>query len=221
MRTSMDRGQLGAYVARQLTAFFPDGRVAPRRLARALTLALDRAEHCFARIHLKYFSDAGEAVFNHLHSDQYAMFLYLLSNSLYRLEGDVPLASKVYALNKALHGLDAFYEVELPAVFAFQHPVGTVLGRGLYGNYLFVYQRCAVGANLDGVYPTLGDGVVMFSGSAVIGACTVGSNCWLSVGAVVMDVDIPADSVVFGRAPRLTVRPTARHVRRDVFQERE
>jgi serine O-acetyltransferase len=56
--------------------------------------------------------------------------------------------------------LDAFYEVELPDVFAFQHPVGTVLGRGRYGNYFFVYQRCSVGANVAGRYPTIGESVI-------------------------------------------------------------
>jgi serine O-acetyltransferase len=220
VRTSLDAKELGDYVAHQLTAFFPDVRVAPEHLARALAFSLDRAEHCFSRIRLKYFDDAGEAVFDHLHTDQYAMVLYLLSHSLFRLDKNRSLASKVYALNKALHGLDVFYEVELPDVFAFQHPVGTVLGRARYGNYFFVYQRCTVGANIDDVYPTLGEGVVMFSGSAVIGDCTVGSNCWVSTDTVIMDVDVPSNSVVFGRPPQLVVKPTTRDVRRDMFEMR-
>ncbi len=66
-----------------------------------------------------------------------------------------PIADKAYALNKALHALDAFYEVELPDVFAVQHPVGTVLGRATYSDYFICYHNCTVGANLDNDYPVV------------------------------------------------------------------
>ena len=217
MRTTLSRDELTSYVTRQADALFPDGRVGVDGLAAPIARALERTEHCFSRISRKYFREAGETLFDHLHTDQYAMFLYLLANSIHRMSGDPRLASKIYGLNKALHGVDAFYEVELPEVFAFQHPVGTVLGRAGYGNYFFVYQRCSVGSDLAGTYPTIGEGVVMFGGSAIVGASTVGDNCWLSIGALVMDAAVPPGSVVFGRSPDLTVRPTQRDVVRDLF----
>lgn len=220
MRTTLTRDELTSYVARQAGALFPDGRGTPAELVAPVTRALERVEQCFSRINLKYFRDGGETCFDHLHTDQYAMFLYLLSNSVHRMGGDPRLASKIYALNKALHGVDAFYEVELPEVFVFQHPVGTVLGRATYGNYFFVYQRCSVGSNLDGASPTIGEGVVMFGGSAIIGSSTVGNNCWLSVDAVVMDATVPGDAAVFGRSPDLIVKPTRRNVTRDLFVRR-
>ncbi len=145
------------------------------------------------------------------------MFLYLLSNTLYR-EGAIDLASKVYGLNKALHALDVFYEVDLPAVFAFQHPVGTVLGRARYSDYLYVYQRCSVGSSVDGQSPVFGEGVVLFGGSAVIGDVRLGDNVWLSVNTVVMGESIGSNSVVFGASPRLIIRSTQRDVRRDMFR---
>jgi len=218
MRSTLSQDDLACYVARQASAFFPDGAVSAGSLTVPVRSALDRLERCFSQVGLKYFAEDGESTFDHLHTDQYAMFLYLLANSIHREGGDPRLASKVYALNKALHGIDAFYEVELPEAFVFQHPVGTVLGRGRYGNYFFVYQRCSVGASVEGAYPTIGEGVVMFGGSAIIGASTVGNNCWLSVGATVLDTDVPPNSVVFGRSPDLTVKPTRRDVVRDLFQ---
>lgn len=217
MQTTLSRDELTSYVTRQAAALFPDGQSAVGELAAPVARALERTEHCFSRINLKYFKDAGETRFDHLHTDQYAMFLYLLANSVHRMGGDPRLASRIYALNKALHGVDAFYEVELPEVFFFQHPVGTVLGRANYGNYFFVYQRCSVGSNLDGTYPTIGEGVVMFGGSAIVGASTVGDNCWLSMGAVVMDAAVPANSTVFGHSPDLILKPTLRNVVRDLF----
>ena len=217
MEMTLSRDDLTRYVTRQAAAFFPDGQRPADELARPVARALERTEHSFSRINLKYFRESGAARFDHLHTDQYAMFLYFLANSVHRMEGDPRLASRIYALNKALHGVDAFYEVVLPDVFVFQHPVGTVLGRANYGNYFFVYQRCSVGSNLDGIYPTIGEGVVMFGGSAIIGGSTVGDNCWLSMGTVVMDASVPADSTVFGRSPDLTVKPTRRNVVRDLF----
>jgi serine O-acetyltransferase len=154
---------------------------------------------------------------NHLYTDQYAVFLYYLSNTLNR-RGNSELASKAYIVNKALSGADLFYEVELPEIFAVQHPVGTVLGRGKFANHMLVYQRCSVGANLDNVYPTFREGVVMYGGSAVIGKCEIGPNTWLSIGTTVMDQDVPGNCVVFGRSPNLVIKPTKRNVQRDIFK---
>jgi serine O-acetyltransferase len=204
--------------------FFPDfdegtgTGIEPDALAPHVVKALERFEGSFGKARHKYF-DARDPYFDHTHTDQYAAFLYLLANTAYRAGADPRLCAKIYALNKALHALDVFYEVELPDIFVFQHPVGTVLGRARFSDYLFVYQRCSVGANLDNVYPVLGRGVVMYGGSAVIGSCTIGDNVWLSVGTIVMNEDVPNDSVVFGRSPHLTIRPTKRNVLRDLFQQ--
>ena len=58
----------------------------------------------------------------------------------------------------------------------------------------------------------------MFGGSAVIGDCTIGANCWLSYGAVVMDENVAPNSVVFGRSPALVTKPARRSVATDRFQ---
>ena len=59
------------------------------------------------------------------------------------------------------------HEVELPDIFLFSHPLGTILGRARYANYFLVYQHCTIGSNLDGIYPTFGEGVAMFGGKNV------------------------------------------------------
>lgn len=216
-RPSLPPDRLADYVARQFCAFFPDRDVVGRELRSAVDEALLRAEHCFGHIRAKYFTAGGDIVLDHRNTDQYAMFLYLLSRALHGT-GLTGFAAKAYALNKALHGLDVFYEVQLPTIFCFQHPVGTVLGRATYSDYLFVYQRASTGAK-DGKYPRLGEGVVLYPGAAVIGECTVGNNVWLSNGSLVFGQDIPSNSVVFGASPALTVKPTRRDVRRDLFGE--
>jgi serine O-acetyltransferase len=209
----LDAHGLAQYVAGQLSAFTPDRRVHPRELIDGVRAAMARHTKCFEGVGIK----GSSTTVDHLHTDQYAAFLCFLGRSLFS-EGSAELAAKVYAVNKALHALDVFYEVEMPNIFAFQHPVGTVLGRGLFADYLFVYQRCSIGSNLAGKYPRLGEGVVMFGGSAIIGDCSVGPNTWLSVGATVMDESVPGNCIVFGCSPHLVVKPTKRDVRRDVFK---
>jgi serine O-acetyltransferase len=215
MRSALGLPELSAYVARQATQFFPDAEVRPEALSPYVGPALERLAAClgaFLERHLR-----GAAAFDHLHTDHYAAFLYLLANTLHRRGGDRALATKLYALNKALHALDVYFEVELPEVFYFQHPVGTVLGRARYGNFLVVYQRCTVGGK-DGAYPTLGEGVVLYGGSVLVGGCRVGSNVALSAGALVIEQDIPDNSVVFGASPALTVKPAKRRERDRFFR---
>jgi serine O-acetyltransferase len=216
VNVSLAAGDLTAYLGRQLANMFPDG--SPTGDLRSdVDAALARLDHSLTRTRVKYFSSSGQATFSHLHTDQYAMFLYLAGRAAFVERGDTATAAKLYALNKALHAIDVFYEVELPQIFAFQHPVGTVLGRATYGDYFFVYQRCSVGSSLATDYPVIGSGVVMFGGSAIIGRSTIGANSWLSVGATVMDQEVPGNAAVFGRSPDLVIKPTRRNVVRDLF----
>ncbi|MBI1945833.1 MAG: serine acetyltransferase [Deltaproteobacteria bacterium] len=215
--TSLGQDDLSRYVARQLSVTFPDRDVGPEELRPHVATALARVERCFSEVKTPVYFDGATARFNHLHGDQYAAFLYLLSNSIFRANGDLGVATKTYLLNKALHALDVFYEVALPEVFCFQHPVGTVLGRAQYEDHLFVYQRVAVGANLQGRYPRIGRGVCLFGGSAVTGDCRVGANTYVSIGTVIWEQDVPGDCITFGRSPHLVHKPMKRSVIGEMF----
>lgn len=218
MKSSLSQSDLAAYTARQIAHFFPDGAPLLQTWDGLVAKAMTRVERCFRQINQGYYRDAsGGVIFNHLNTDQYAAYLYLLSNTAFRDTGDISLAAKLYALNKALHSLDVFYEVDLPEVFAFVHPVGTVIGRAVFGNYLCVYQNCTIGGDLEGNHPTLGEGVVLFGGSRVLGSATVGSNCLLSSGTIIIGESAPDDSTVFGVSPNLTCKPAKRRVRHEIF----
>ena len=209
VRASLDVDGLAALAARQLNAAFPDGSdVAPADLADAARVALQRLEHCFTHIGNRYFFDGRDAVFDHLHGDQYAMWLYLLANSLHAGGGRADACKKLFLLNKALHGCDIFYEVELPSVFLLVHPLGTVLGRGRYADFLIVYQRCGIGSNHD-VYPTLGRHLTLRPGAAVLGRCTVGDHCTIAAESLLLDRDLEAGSVYIGN-PRDYITRTGR-----------
>ncbi len=214
MKLSLPMEQLAAYVDRQLVHFFPDGK---ENTLPYLPRTLERLEYCFSRVRNKYFRDGAQITFSHLHSDQYAMFLYFLSNTVWRSDGNADLASKIYGLNKALHALDLFYEVALPSIFLLSHPTGTVLGHGQYADYFVVYQNCTIGSSLEGEHPRIGEGVVMFGGSMVIGRSHIQSNTWIAAGTLVMDREMKGDQVVFGRHPFVGSEPTIRKVKEWYF----
>lgn len=208
MKLSLTKDDLADYVRRQTENLFPDGRGGARdALAQHLGAALERTEHCFSKIAGKYFSGGESVVFNHLHGDHYAMFLYFLSNTIWKAGGDPAVCAKLFQLNKALHGIDVFYEVALPDIFLFVHPLGTVLGRAQYADYFLVYQQCTVGSN-KGVYPTLGEYLSLHPGASVLGKCTVGENCTLGAGALLLDKDLKKDTLYVGSPNNYTIRPS-------------
>ena len=104
------------------------------------------------------------------------MFLYFLANTLYKYDYELSFFEKIFLLNKILFSLDIFYEVELPDIFLFVHPLGTVLGRGSYSDYLVVYQRCNIGSNNN---LSNSKHVTLHPGASVLGNCIIGrfKNC--------------------------------------------
>ena len=211
VNTSLSADALASLASRQLNALFPDGDEAhPADLAPAVAGALARLEYCFSHIANKYFFDGRSVVFDHLHGDQYAMWLYLLANELFKRSGHAAVCKKLFLLNKALHGCDVFYEVELPSVFLLVHPLGTVLGRGRYADFLIAYQRVGIGSNHD-TYPTLGRHLTLHPGSAVLGNATIGDNCSIAAESLLRDRDLPPNSVYIGN-PRDHLIRTQTHL---------
>lgn len=206
IRMSLPADRLADYVARQLNGHFPDAVLTGDDLGPAMPRALERLEHCFSHVANKYFFDGARAVFSHLHGDQYAMWLYILGNELHRQGADADLCAKTFLLNKALHGCDIFYEVELPDIFLLVHPLGTVLGRASYQDYFVSYQRVGVGSNHD-VYPRFGQHVTLRPGASVLGDCRVGDHCQIATNALLLDQNLENGSRYIGAPKAWVVRP--------------
>lgn len=207
VRSTLELQALTELASAQINFMFPDGNpVVADEMLPSAARSLKRLEHCFVHINNKYFFDGQQAVFDHLHGDQYAMWLYFLSNQLHLDRAEPATSKKVFLLNKALHGCDIFYEIELPSIFLLVHPLGTVLGRGSYADYFLVYQRCGVGSNHD-IYPTLGPYTTLHPGSAVLGRCTLGSNNTLAAESLLLDHNLPNDALYIGNPRDYVIRP--------------
>lgn len=206
MEISLSQSDLLDYLVCQLKTFFPDKKdIQKDEIRKNFDEIIQRTEFCFSKVNNKYFKDNSSIIFNHLHTDQYAMFLYFASNTLYRNNSDLELCTKIFQLNKFLNALDVFYEVELPDIFLFVHPLGTVLGRAKYSNYFLVYQRCNIGSNHD-IYPSLSEHVSLHPGASILGNCKVEENCKISAGSLLMDSNLEKNSIYIGNPNKYKIK---------------
>ncbi len=207
MQIELGRDRLERLVVKQLNAIYLD-LTAPERdvMGRSFGPALDRTESCFAASKNKYYRRENAVYFNPYHTGQYCIFLYYLANQLFVETGSNSVSDRLYGLNKALHGLDLYYEVDMPPVFFLDHPVGSVMGRAVYGSGFRFAQNCTVGNN-KGVFPVIGERVSMMSGATIIGRCRIGDDAILSARTFVKDEDVPPASLVFGSSPALVFKP--------------
>lgn len=212
IKRTLSNQSLAKYISSQLNNFFPDENpTTEAQLFEAISRAEERIYYCFSNIRKKYFHDNGITHFNHLISDQYCMYLYMLSNHVYTDSGDEELATKLYYLNKTLHSVDIFYTSQLPDIFLLVHPLGTIIGRAKFSDYFIAYQGVTVGCLNDGIFPTFEGKTIMYANSKVLGRSTIGDNVCFAADSTVINKDIPANRIVIGRSPslKLTVNSKA------------
>lgn len=197
------REGLLSYVTAQLESFFPDGLPGTKQILNAcLDEALARLENCINAVRMWQ-----EGEFDYLHSSQYTIFLYFLANTLWQKEGNQRICVKLFFLNKALNGIDCFYEIKMPDIFFIGHSAGIVLAKATYGNYLVLYQNSTVGKS-HGIAPVIGEGVIMYPNTAIIGASHVRNGSVISQAVSVINRETPGDCLVYqGNAGELVFRP--------------
>lgn len=199
---SSREGLLG-YVTAQVERFFPDEQAGIKPvLDGCLDETLSRLETCINAVRMWRIGE-----FDYLHSSQYAIFLYFLANTLWRREGDQRICVKLFFLNKSLNGIDCFYEITMPEIFFIGHSVGIVLAKATYGNRLVLYQNSTVGKN-HGQAPIIGDNVIMYPNTAIIGASHIRDGSVISQGVSVINRETPGNCLVFrGEPGKLIFRP--------------
>ena len=213
MKTALPADDLAGYVAQQLSAFFPDRALGASAITPCVKDTLDRVEKCFGRHRAALYFDGQHALFDPLVTDQYAIFLYFLGNMIHRRGGDPRIATKVYALNKALHGLDIFYESR-------DHPISGVCSTPWEA--LSDRRRCRAtcssinaarsGRALEQSILSLPKGVVLFGDTAVVGRTGSGPNTWVALGTRIVNTRVAGGFTVFGRSPSPVLKATPRSV---------
>jgi len=198
------RASLLAYTTAQCAAITPDGREAAFRATvdEHIDEALERLHRCINAC-APWRADE----FNVLQSSQHTIYLYYLANTIWRRSGDTEAPTRLFLMNKAFNGIDLFYEIAMPEVFYIGHSVGIVLAKATYGNYLVLYQNSTVGRHKDQI-PVIGDRVVLYPNTAVVGRAVVEDDCVISQGVSVVNKTVPRGSIAFASGPgELAFRP--------------
>jgi serine O-acetyltransferase len=209
------RQSLLDYIVRQQAAIVPDGREEAFRQTcdAAFDEALERLSVC-----IDACSPWRPGEFNVLQSSQHTIFLYYLANTIWRRLGETAAPVRLFLLNKALNGIDLFYEIAMPEVFYIGHSVGIVLAKATYGNHLVLYQGVTVGRHKDQI-PKIGDRVVLYPGSAVVAGAVVEDDVVLSQGVRVIGRQVPKGQMVFaGGAGELSFRPRPDDLLQEYFR---
>lgn len=209
------RQSLIDYTCAQVSTFFPDGKddVVRTQVSRHIDDALARLGRCIDSVRMWK-----QGQFNYLNSSQYCIYLYYLSNTIWRHERDGAVPTRLFLLNKTLNAIDLFYEIEMPEVFFIGHSVGIVLAKATYSNYLVLYQNSTVGKN-HGIAPVIGEGVVMYPNTAIIGRSQVADGTILAQGTSLINHDTPGNCIAFnGVSGTPLFKPAKRAVLEDIFR---
>jgi serine O-acetyltransferase len=199
-------GQYGQILISQLHNWWRD--FDSERIQAAIPKAMKIMEENYTSMPSKRFCDNGKMIFSPYHSVTWSIFLYrvarILNNQSFEREADV-----VYYLNKIMHSVDWYHGIDLPVHFMAEHPLGSVLGRAEYNDYLFVYQGTTVGGNRKNgklFYPHLGNNVVLYANSTVLGDTKIGDNVIVSANSYLINETVPSNSIVFGQSPHIVVK---------------
>lgn len=198
------RESLLAYLTAQCALIAPDGKEAAFRAVcdAHLDEALERMHRC-----INACAPWRPDQFNVLQSSQHCLFLYFLSNTIWRRSGETAAPTRLFLMNKAFNGIDLFYEIAMPEVFYIGHSVGIVLAKATYGNYLVIYQNSTVGRHKDQI-PVIGDRVVIYPNSAVIGRAVVEDDAVISQGTSIVNRQVPKGAMAFaGPDGQLAFKP--------------
>jgi serine O-acetyltransferase len=203
LQTTLNQIDLTNYLTSQLNNFFPDGRSC-ENLNSVLQHALAKLEHCFSFVNLSYYSKDGHPYYNHLNADHNTVLLYFSSNIAYKIN-DIPLASKLFYLNKTLHSFHCMYDTILPEIFLVIHGVGTILGKATYSSYFVVTQGCTIGTSANEA-PKIGAGAIMYPNSSIVGKSVLRENCCIANGAFVSNYESQANELIIGQSPDLKIK---------------
>lgn len=209
------RASLVDYVTAQCAAITPDGREADFRamIDAHFDVALERLHVC-----INACAPWRPDQFNVLQSSQHCIFLYYLAHTIWSRSGETAAPTRLFLMNKALNGIDLFYEIAMPKVFYIGHSVGIVLAKATYGERLVLYQNSTIGRHKDRI-PTIGEGVVVYPNSAIIGRCDIGDGAVISQGTSVLDADVGAGQLAYpGADGRLAFRAAPKAILDEYFR---
>lgn len=194
-----------AYLENQLIFFGYDAKEESEVLRNACGLALKSTIDVVS----KYKNVPN--TFNILQTHHSAVFLFKLSSILYQEHEHTLLAEKVYLLNRMINGLDLFFKINMPANFLIGHGLGTVFSNASFGDYLVIFQSVTIGVQ-EGKYPTIGDKVVIYPNSVIVGTTVIGDNSVIGAGVKLINKNVPSNTIVYEKNSKLVYKKNVNQI---------
>lgn len=95
------------------------------------------------------------------------------------------------------YGIDIGTNFSIGENLKIEHINGIVIGNdAVIGDNCTIYQQVTIGQK-NGLYPTIGNNVIIFPGARIIGGINIGDNSIIGTNAVVLH-DVPENSVAAG-----------------------
>ena len=145
----------------------------------------------------------------------HALIFYRVYHYLYK-KGLRFLPELLCRLNYTITGAEIDPGAEIGGGLRMPHPSGVIIGRGArVGNNVSILSSVVLGGSGKGIiapgktdgYPTIGDGVWLFTGAKVLGPVTVGDNSLVGANTV-LTKSVPPESIV---APDTQTTIKSRH----------
>ncbi|MEW6552574.1 MAG: hypothetical protein AB1389_10650 [Campylobacterota bacterium] len=200
------------YITKQLDNLLPDGYI-----IESFDIFISKTLNNLMFEKVKIWKENPEL--DVLNSTKYPIFLYKLSRELY-LNNEIKGATKIFYLNKILHSIDLFYEIDLKENFLLGHTINSVFCKAKYGNYSVFWQNILVGVDKN-KRPQLNDGLVMFPNSSIVGDCHVGKNVVISANTNIINTNIPDNVIVFANNDKLVFKELNEYYAKKYFEINE
>jgi serine O-acetyltransferase len=130
----------------------------------------------------------------------HAILLHRMAHALYK-NGWYTVARMVSQLSRSLTGIDIHPGARIGRRFFIDHGMGVVIGETTeIGDDVLVYQGVTLGGTGKDTgkrHPTIGSGVVIGTGAAILGNIKIGDHVKIGAGSVVVH-PIPDHSTVVG-----------------------
>jgi serine O-acetyltransferase len=154
------------------------------------------------------------------YSGLHAVWFYRMNHWLW--EHDALLLGRwLSQVSRLLTGIEIHPGAQIGRRLFIDHGLGVVVGEtAIIGNDVTMYQGVTLGGTgkeQGKRHPTIEDQVVIGSGAKILGNITVGKNCRIGAGSVVLR-NVPADSTVVGVPGHIIFREGKRVVITDPKQ---
>jgi serine O-acetyltransferase len=129
-------------------------------------------------------------------ANELAVFLFRLGNELYENKSN-DLIPQIHWLLKELCSCEIYFNNKIDEGFYVVHGAGTVMGsRNVIGKGFKVHQGCTIGHRKNGMGngSSIGNNVVMYANSSIIGELVIGSN--VVIGGHIMVTENLQDNFV-------------------------